>query len=94
MRIIEKYTNANLMLAGDSNARCGYLQDLLLDDSVKLVFDDDILHEADDFSLYRQTKDHFDSNFGLSLIELCNVYNVHILNGRFPVDIDQRRNYI
>ena len=88
LRIIEKYPNANLMLAGDFNARCGYLQDLLLDDSLDLVFDDDILYEADDFSLHRQTKDHVDNNFGLSLIELCKVYNVHILNGRFPGDIE------
>ena len=88
LRIIEKYPNANLMLAGDFNARCGYLQDLLLDDFLDLVFDDDILYEADDFSLHRQTKDHVDNNFGLSLIELCKVYNVHILNGRFPGDIE------
>ena len=86
LEIIEKYPNANLMVAGDFNARCGTHQDVLLNDSVELIFDDDTLYEADDFNLQRQTKDHTYNNFGLSLIELCKVYNIHMLNGRFPGD--------
>ena len=50
--IIEKYPDANLMFPGNFNARCGTHQDVLLNNSVELIFDDDTLYEADDFNLH------------------------------------------
>ncbi|MEW8544973.1 MAG: reverse transcriptase family protein [Candidatus Thiodiazotropha sp.] len=86
--IVQKYPAANIMLAGDFNARCGEHQDILMNDTVDFIFDDDVMYESDEFSLGRSTKDKFQNNFGTSLIELCKEYSIHILNGRVPGDIE------
>ena len=36
----------------------------------------------------RRPKDLHQSTFGLSLIELCKTYGIHILNGRSPGDTE------
>ena len=86
LQIVQKYPDASLMLAGDFNARCGEYQDILVNDSIDFIFDDNGVYESDEFNIERNTKDSHTNNFGISLIELCKIYSIHILNGRFPGD--------
>ena len=84
--IVQKYTEAYIILAGDFNARCGDTQDMLLNDDVDFVFQEEAIYESDFFELPRRSKDQSQNNFGLSLIKLCKTYGIHILNGRSPGD--------
>ena len=45
------------MLAGDFNARCGYLQDLLDNENIDFIFDDNGVYESDNFDIERNKKD-------------------------------------
>ena len=80
-QMVHQYPDADIMLAGDFNARCGDYQDILLNDESDL-------YESDLFELRRKSKDLNHISFGLSLIELCKTYGIHILNGRSPWDRD------
>ena len=51
----KKYTDADLMLAGDFNAICGNLQDILYDDNVDYISDQDSVYEADKFQIIRNS---------------------------------------
>ena len=42
------------------------------------------MNESDFFELPQRPKDLHQNTFGLSLIELCKTYGIHILNGRSP----------
>ena len=53
-------------------------------DNIDFIFNDNGVYESDDFDIERNTKDLHTNNFGISLIELCKIYGIHILNGRFP----------
>ena len=77
------------MLTGDFNARCGEYQDLLVNDNIDFIIDDNGVYESDEFEFdtERNTKDTRTNNFGISLIELCKIYGIHILNGRLPDDL-------
>lgn len=88
LQIIMKYPDASLLLAGDFNARCGSLQDVLVDDNVDYIFDEDSVYEIDSFQMNRKTKDLTHNAFGRSLIELCKSFSVHIVNGRMYQDSD------
>ena len=74
--------DASLLLAGDFNSRCGNLQDILYDDNVDYIFDQDSVYEADDFHMTRNSKDLTQNAFGVSLIEVCKIFSMHIVNGR------------
>ena len=50
LQIVTKYPDASLLLAGDFNAGCGNLQDILHDDNVDYIFDQDSVYEANNFS--------------------------------------------
>ena len=76
--IIQKYPDASLMLAGDSSARCGEYQDLLVNDNIDFIIDDNGVYESDEFDTVRNTKDTHTNIFGVSLIELCKIYGIHI----------------
>ena len=76
-----------MLIAGDLNARCGEIQDISENDNVDFIFDDAVLYEKDDFNLYRESKDKTNNAFGLSLIELCKNYGIHIINGRSQNDL-------
>ena len=82
LQIASKYPDASLLLAGDFNARCGNLQDILSDDNVDYIFDQDSVYEADDFHMKRNSKDLTQNAFGVSLIEMCKNFSMHIVNGR------------
>lgn len=83
LQIVLKFPDALLLIAGDLNARCGSLQDILYDDDdVNFIFDEDVLYESDNFQVPRNSKDTVQNTFGRSLIELCKNFSVHIVNGR------------
>ena len=44
--IVQKYPEANIKLAGDFHARCGDIQDILLNDDVDFVFQEEAMYES------------------------------------------------
>ena len=87
-QMVQQYPDADIMLAGDFNARCGDYQDILLYDESDFVFQNEAMYESDLFEQPKTSKDLNHNSFGLSLIELCKTYGIHILNGRSPGDRD------
>ena len=87
-QIAQRYPDANILLAWDFNARCGENQDIILNDEIDFIFQDESMYESDLFELPRRSKDLHQNTFGLSLIELCKTYGIHILNGRSPGDTE------
>ena len=78
-----EYPNAELLLAGDFNARTKDYTDFIVDDDADYIFGEHTAYPADNFALPKKSKDaDFSNPYGLSLIELCCTFNVHILNGR------------
>ena len=73
-------------MAGDLNARVKDFQDFISNDDLRSVFNEDIQYPSDSFDIKRNSMDTQYNRFGLSLIELCCTYDVHILNGRTPGD--------
>ncbi|MES9879852.1 MAG: hypothetical protein ABW185_03125, partial [Sedimenticola sp.] len=86
LRISIEYPDSEIFIAGDMNARCGLLQDVIFEDDVDHILGEEAFYESDNFSLNRESKDQTHNNFGLSLIEMCKMYGIHILNGRFSSD--------
>ena len=81
--IVSEFPDDDIVLAGDLNARCGLLQDVIEEDNVDFIFhEQNDLYEEDTFDLKRQSKDNIINNFGRSLIELCKSFGIHMLNGR------------
>ena len=58
------------------------MQDYILDDTGKFINDIDQWYTSSDFRVPRNSKDNIVNSFGLSLIDLCCEFHVHILNGR------------
>ena len=84
--ITTSYPNAYLFLCGDFNARVKDFQDFIDHDNLKHIFDDHIQYPSDYFSLPRRSMDTEYNRFGQSLIDLCCIYDIHFLNGRFDGD--------
>ena len=83
LSIMAEYPNAELLLAGDFNARTKDYTDFIVDDDADYIFGEHTAYSADNFAIPRKSKDaDFSNPYGLSLIELCCTFNVHILNGR------------
>ena len=76
------YPVIDFILAGDFNARCGELQDIIIDDTVEFIFDEDVVYDTNEFQMRRVSKDKTCNNFGLSLINVCQLYGILIVNGR------------
>ena len=55
--MITKYPNADFILAGDFSARCGELQDVIIDDTDDHNFDEDVVYDTDMFQGKRESKD-------------------------------------
>lgn len=66
--IVQKYPDANIILAGAFSAMGREQQDILLNDTVDFKFYEDAMYESGDFVLGRLSTDKFRNNFGLSLI--------------------------
>ena len=79
--ICVQYPSAELFLAGDLNARISTLQDFIPNDDLEFVFGDTD-YPTDPFDMPRQSKDETYNNFGISLLDLCCSFNIHVLNGR------------
>ena len=87
--ISSEYQDADFLLAGDFNARTKTLADYIVDDDTDFVFGEHTAYPADTFSIPRNNLDSDVSNaYGLSLIEMCSMFNIHILNGRLFNDLD------
>ena len=83
LSIMSEFPNADLLLAGDFNARTKDHMDFIADDDTDYIFGEHTAYPADEFSMSRLNKDTGDVNaYGRSLIELCCTFNIHILNGR------------
>ena len=50
---VQKDPDADILLAGDFNARCGDNQDILFNDDLDFVFQDEYMYESDFFELPR-----------------------------------------
>ncbi|KAK6182070.1 hypothetical protein SNE40_009834 [Patella caerulea] len=89
LEVYEDYPECLLVITGDLNSRTGdgSQQDFLIDDSTKYF---DTLNAADysvdTFSLPRKSKDCEVNTFGLRLLTICALLNVHIVNGRYSND--------
>lgn len=81
------YPNAEIIVAGDLNARTKDFLDYIPYDDLDIVFGDTD-YPGDTFNLNRNSKDsHTYNKFGLSLIDLCCEHDIHMLNGR-PDDVE------
>lgn len=79
--ILSQYPTAELLVAGDLNARIGKLQDYIPFDGLDFVFGDTD-YPTDPFNINKQSKDDTCNRFGMSLIDLCCIHGLHALNGR------------
>ena len=83
LSIMAEYPIAELLLAGDFNARTKDYTDFIVDDDADYIFGEHTAYPADRFAIPKKSKDaDFSNPYGLSLIELCCTFNIHILNGR------------
>ena len=88
-QIVQQYPDADIMLAGDFNARVVMIIRIFyIMMNQTLFFQNEAMYESDLFELPKKSKDLNHNSFGLSLIELCKTYGIHILNGRSPGDRD------
>ena len=89
LRVTAEFENADLVLAGDLNARTKDFLDYIVEDDVDYIFGENNRYPADSFCLPRQSKDMNTHNaFGLSLVELCCAFDIHIMNGRLFDDTE------
>ena len=87
-RIKSDYSNVDIILAGDLNARTQDFLDFIPQDDLDYIFGDTD-YPGDTFDLDRKSKDTDTyNNFGLSLIDLCCEHDIHMLNGRMFDDVD------
>jgi hypothetical protein len=77
----------SLVIMGDLNARTGIDPDFIIDDESPHE-SYDLWYPVDNFCLNRESCDKNNvNNFGVSLLQLCQMLNVHILNGRSTGDL-------
>ena len=82
-----QYPSAELFLAGDLNARISILQDYIPNDDLDFVLGETD-YPTDSFDIPRRLKDETQNNFGISLLDICCSFNIHVLNGRILGDRD------
>ena len=77
-----KYSNVDLLVSGDFNARTKDCPDYIIDDSAEYI-PLPVDYEEDRFSMPRNSTGlHGEVNIhGKSLLNLCCTHNIHILNG-------------
>ena len=83
--ILESVYNVDILISGDFNARIGNKLDIFNDDIAYLPLGD--WYNQDNFKILKNSKDKTENNFGVSLIDLCCEFGLHILNGRHTDDI-------
>ena len=67
-------------MAGDLNARIGNLQDFIPHGDLEYIFGE-TEYPTDPFQMSRASKYETQNRFGISLLKLCCIYNIHVLNG-------------
>ena len=78
----QEFPNYYLFLIGHFNARTKDFLDYILSDNLNAIFNMDVDYDYDDFEFERNNKDKDAYNaFGKSLVELCTVNDIHLLNG-------------
>ena len=87
LNIVVENMECDYMLAGDFNARTADVADFIIDDNISHIDNSD-WYETDTFDLPRNSTDSRINNFGFALINMCQVYGVHMLNGRFAGDTE------
>ena len=88
LEIRSVYPNADMIVAGDLNARTKDFLDFIPNDDLDFVFGETD-YPSDIFNLNRNTKDLQAYNkFGLSLVDLCCEHDIHMLNGRLFDDTE------
>ena len=86
--IKSSYPNAEIILAGDLNARTKDFLDYIPYDDLDFIFGETD-YPGDTLSLDRNSKDANTYNkFGLSLIDLCCEHDIHMLNGHISDDVE------
>ena len=73
-------------MTDDPNARIGNLQDFIPHDDLEYIFGE-TEYPTDPFEMSRASKDETQNRFGISLLDLCCMYNIHVLNGRLFEDV-------
>ena len=86
LEIVSEHPRAKLFVAGDLNARIGNLQDFIPHDDLEYIFGE-TEYPTDPFEMSRASKDETQNRFGISLLDLCCMYNIHVLNGRLFEDV-------
>ena len=82
----EEFTNPSYLIAGDFNARVSSEPDYVINDVAKyLPLPDEYIEDDFDFSI-RSTADFTVNVRGRELLELCQMCNLRILNGRVGSD--------
>ena len=86
LEIVSEHPRAELFVAGDLNARIGKLQDFIPHGDLEYIFGE-TEYPTDPFEMSRASKDETQNRFGISLLDLCCMYNIHVLNGRLFEDV-------
>ena len=81
--ITNSFPDAEIFVPGALNARVKDFLDFIPEGTLDYIFGNDTVYPTDSFNLPRYSKDcdHY-NKFGLSLIEICCTYGIHILNSR------------
>jgi exonuclease III len=85
--LVSDNNDSDIFMMGDFNARTSDDADYILDDTVTHLPVEE-WYTADTFNLPRHSRDrNVQSNvFGRSLLDMCRIFGIHMLNGRFPGD--------
>ena len=85
--IFTEHPNTSLFIAGDLNRRCKDFLDYIPDDNLFHIFGT-VDYDGSYFNSPRRSKDIRGNNYGKLLVNLCCLFDIHILNGRFTGDSD------
>ena len=94
MDVMIENTDSDILVIGDLNSRTGVEQDYIMDDNINHIPGADDWYIVDDFNIPRISRDSQTNTFGRTLIQLCRDCGIHILNGRFPGDVDGEFTFI
>ena len=81
-----KFPDCYYYIAGDFNARTGYMNDYIISDNLNFIYQTEVDYDDNEFYLKRENKGTVINSFGRALINLCCSNNVHIVNGRLSYD--------
>ena len=83
----KEFSHTNILLAGDFNAMIGNRLDYILEDTTDYLSSlEDAEYTTDDFDKPRSSKDNEVNNFDHKLLNICHIFGIHCLNGRFSGD--------